>query len=145
MTTAKTTSPDGVDSLCNPFVAFWTEAWQKSTELTQAAFQGMTKAGEWDKLRRQWSAALSTTLDNYMRSPAFLENMRRNMEMITEWQSHMDDWARDLSRLTGLPHVSDVSGLFDRLKQNQEAILAQLSAIEKRLQAMEERSQGRGS
>ena len=145
MTTEKTTAPDGLDSLCNPFVAFWRDAFQKSTELTQAAFQSMTQVGEWDKLRRQWPQALSTTLDNYMRSPAFLDNMRRNMEMFTQWQSHMDDWARDLSRLTGMPRINDIAGLFDRLRQNQEAILAQLSAIEKRLQAMEERSQGRSS
>jgi hypothetical protein len=57
--------------------------------------------------------------------------------MLTQLKGTAEDLARDFSRATGVPRISDISGLFERTRIGQEAMLARLTAIEERLANLE--------
>ncbi len=77
--------PSGEEWTSNPFSAFteqWFEAWQRANALCQQNAEGV--ALFWDpRLRSAWFAHLSSMLDNYMRSPAFLELMQHSLRTVT--------------------------------------------------------------
>jgi hypothetical protein len=129
------------DGVTNPFIQPWMEFWsrtiEQSQEQTSAVLEAMQGAPDLETLRRRWLDSLSKNIDMFMRSPAFLEAMRRNFEAMTEMKSHSEEAAQNLARETGIPRISDVSGLFERLRLAQEVILDRLSAIERRLEAIE--------
>ncbi len=69
----------------NPFIAFteqWLETWQRVNALGLQNLQGITLFGD-PRLRSCWMAGLSHAMDNYMRSPAFLELMQQSLEVMT--------------------------------------------------------------
>jgi hypothetical protein len=72
-----------------------------------------------------------------MRTPAFLESMRRSHQAIHEFKGNAEDLAQEVARETGIPRLPDLSGLFERIQIGQEAIQARLTAIERRLEALE--------
>jgi hypothetical protein len=137
MTTATTTKPNGTESEFQPLVEFWTKFIEQSTEQTQALLAGFKETSDPAALRRLWLDSMARSLDVYMRTPAFLDGVRRNYEMMTQLKGAAEDFARDVSRTTGIPRVSDISGLFERLRIGQEAILARLAEIEHRLEGLE--------
>ena len=102
-------------------------------------FDAIEEVSDPAALRQQYFDALAENLDQAMRTPAFLEGMRRNFEMLTQLKGTSEDVARDVARATGIPRVNDISGLFERLRIGQDAILARLAAIEERLTALEHR------
>ena len=80
---------------------------------------------------------LGRSLDAYMRSPAFLEAMQRNLKVMTDVKSLQDQVVQDVARHIGIPLASDIYGLFERLHSVEQTILKQLKAIDGRLTAIE--------
>jgi hypothetical protein len=137
MTTETTNPTNGHEPAPHALLDFWSKAVEQSVEQTQALLEGFRSAADPAALRRHWLDTLAKGLDTTMRSPAFLETMRRNLEMMTQLKCTSEDWARDVTRSTGIPRITDISGLFERLQIGQEAILARLAAIEQRLETLE--------
>ncbi len=137
MSTTNHTAPEFPPTDFSPLMEFWSGCFGQFTEQSQALLAGMKEASDPAALRRLWLDSLAKSLDYYMRSPAFLDSVRRNYEMVTQLKGAAEDLARDVSRGTGIPRISDISGLFERLRIGQEAILTRLSAIEERLEALE--------
>ncbi len=133
--TDKKEQPDNQANGFEPLLDYWRDYIEQSSsqmDAMMAAFKG-----DPSDLRRMWLDSLSKNLDAYMRSPIFLESMRRNMETLTQLKSTGEDWARDFSRSTGIPRIPDISGLFERLQIGQDTILKRLDTIEKRLAEVE--------
>ena len=60
----------------------WLKTWQQANALSQMNLAGV--ALFWDpQLRSRWLTQLSRVLDDYMRSPAFLELMQHSLRTIT--------------------------------------------------------------
>jgi hypothetical protein len=137
MTTPTTTPGNGHESPARPLAEFWSQCLAQSGEQVQAVLDGMKEMMDPAALRRRWLEAVSQNLEQYMRTPAFLDGLRRNLEMTTQVKSLTEEWAAAFNRITGIPRMADVSALFERLKTGQEAILARLAAIERRLEALE--------
>jgi len=137
MATVNDTQADTYEAVCQPLFDFWKSCAEQGSEQFQGLLSGARETADPQALRRRWLDALGQSLDNYLRTRAFLEAMHRNLEMTTQLKSTAEDWARDFSRSTGIPRLSDISGLFARLQIGQEAILARLGAIEHRLEALE--------
>jgi hypothetical protein len=137
MSTANPSTPNGTDTTPWPLVEFWTKFIDQNAEQTQTLLNGFKEGCDPAALRRLWLDSLANSMDCYMRSPAFLESMRRNNEMMTHLKESADDVARDVARATGIPRINDISGLFERLQIGQEAILTRLKAIEDRLDSLE--------
>jgi hypothetical protein len=120
-----------------PWMDFWSKTIEQSKEQTAVLLEAMQGVPDAEVLRRRWLDSLAQNLDTFLRSPSFLEAMRRNFEGMTEMKSHGEEAAQGIARETGIPRLPDVSGLFERLRLAQEVILDHLSAIERRLEAIE--------
>ena len=75
----------GSEWIPNPAIALmrqWLEIWQRTLTLCGDT-DGIALFWNPRQLRNQWLADLSQTMDNYMRSPAFLELIRYNLRAMT--------------------------------------------------------------
>jgi hypothetical protein len=93
--------------------------------------------GDPQQLQRRWLEILSKNIDGYLRSPAFLEAMQRNLKAMTDLKAFQDQIVQDFARHVGVPLASDIQGLFERLHSVEYSILGRLKAIEKRLATIE--------
>ena len=131
------TQTNGQDAVLKPLLDFWSEWIEQSQEQTKVLLDSMKRAGDLAGLRHLWLESVGKSLEATMRTPAFLEAMRRQFDVMTHLHSSAEDSARDFARVTGIPRINDISGLFERLQSGQEAILTRLAAIEERLKALE--------
>jgi hypothetical protein len=124
-------------------VQTWADLWAKyveaSTDYTKVLLESASGDGPADleSLRRRWLDALGKGMDAYLRTPAFLELLHRQFDAMTLAKGTADDVAKEVARNIGFPHLDDVAGLFERLQIGQEAIQARLTAIDRRLDALE--------
>jgi hypothetical protein len=135
------------DAFFHPWMDFWSRCLEQGREQTQVLLDSLSGTRDAEALRRRWLESLAQSLDSFLRSPAFLEAMRRNFELITEVKSNSEEVAQEVARTTGLPRLPDISGLFERLRLAQDVILDRLTAIERRLEALEahdRNAKGRG-
>jgi hypothetical protein len=77
-------------------------------------------------------------MDAYMRSPAFLQTMKQNTDLMIKIKRQSDDLTAEFARNANIPTAADISGLFERLHSVEEAILNRLARIEDRLQTIEQ-------
>ena len=117
--------------------SFWTQWLEQSTRGTQALLEAMQTAGDPQQLQRRWLEAVSRSLDEFMRTPPFLELLRNNLKSITDMKGLQDQVVQDTARHFGLPLAADITGLFKRLHSTEQNIVNRLQAIEERLKAIE--------
>ena len=120
-----------------PFAAFWTNYLEQTDANGKAMLECFQTLGDPQQLQKRWLETLGRSLDAYMRSPAFLEAMQRNLKVMTDVKSLQDQVVQDVARHIGVPLASDVYGLFERLHSVEQTILKQLKAIDGRLTAIE--------
>jgi hypothetical protein len=142
MTTQPSGTTNGDDFLFKPMMNLWFEGVRQAANQTQAVLDGANESLDLKALRQRWLEALTEGLDTFMRSPVFLEGMKRHFEMMSQLKSTQEHVAGDVSRSTGIPRISDISGLFERLQIAQETVLDRLQAIEYRLQRLENKGGG---
>src|SRR5947209_13036395 len=97
------TQSNGAESTMKPLLDFWSEWAEQNQEQTRTLLEGFKGATDVKALRQFWLNSLSDSLDGYMRTPAFLEGMRRNFEAMTRLKSAGEEVARDVARATGVP------------------------------------------
>ena len=85
------------------------------------------------------TGAMTKSIEAYMRTPAFLESMRRNAEAMTATKVTSELAKREFARQSGMPHIEDISGLYDRLETAHEVLLGRLQSIEDRLEAIDKK------
>jgi hypothetical protein len=119
--------------------SFWSQWFSQANDQARAILDAMRGAGEPQAMQKRWLDAMAQTLDGFMRSPAFLEAMQRNMKMMTDLKTLQDQVVQDVARHTGAPLASDITGLFERLDSAERNIQNRLKAIEARLKAIEAR------
>ncbi len=117
--------------------SFWTQWLEQSTRGTQALLEAVQTAGDPHQLQRRWLDAVARSLDDFMRTPTFLEILKNNLKAITDLKGMQDQVVQDTARHFGLPLAADITGLFERLHSTEQTILNRLQAIEDRLKAME--------
>ena len=117
--------------------SFWTQWLEQSSRGTQALLEVMHAAGDPQQIQRRWLDAVSRSLDDFMRTPTFLELLKNNLKAITDLKSLQDQAIQDTARQFGLPLAADITGLFERLHSTEQTILKKLNDIEERLKAIE--------
>ncbi len=128
------------DTVADSLLNFWSKCIEQNAEQTEDMVKYFRGESDLPGLRRMWLESLSKSLDTYMRSPAFLQTMQRNLETAVQMHSLAEGWARGLTQSTS-PQIPDPSGIFKSLLDVQQAILDRLSAIEKRLAALEKQAE----
>src|SRR5271166_2362007 len=121
----------------NVMASFWAQWLEQSSRGTQAILEVMQTAGDPQQFQRRWLDAVSRSLDDFMRTPAFLELMKNNLKAITDLKGLQDQVVQDTARHFGLPLAADITGLFERLNSTEQNIINRLQAIEERLKAIE--------
>ena len=89
------------------------------------------------RLQARWLEAVSRSLDDFMRTPAFLEILKNNLKAVTDLKGMQNQVVEDTARQFGIPMTADITGLFERLHSTEQTIVSRLQAIEDRLKAIE--------
>jgi hypothetical protein len=80
---------------------------------------------------------MEDSIEGLMRTPAYMETMRRTLKMMTDMKVAQDQVVHGMARHVGMPLAGDITGLFERLHSTEQTILARLGQIEERLGAIE--------
>ena len=134
----KAASPvaDAIDP-ATAITRLWADWFARSNDQARALLDAMRPLGDPQQFQRRWLDAVAQSLDGFMRTPAFLEAMQRNLKMMTDLKALQDRFTRDLARQAGLPTAADITGLFERLNSVEQEVLARLRVIETRLKIVE--------
>ena len=127
----------GFDPMIQPFADFWSSYIQQANDATRELFDGIDGSADVKTWQRRWFDAVSKSMDAYMRSPAFLQAMKQNTDLMIKTKQQADDLTTEFARNANIPTASDISGLFERLHSVEEVILGRLGRIEERLDAIE--------
>jgi hypothetical protein len=127
----------GTDAVVQPWVDYWMKQYEQNTQLTQALMAGVPPQVEPEAIRKEWLGTMSKSIEAFMRTPTFLEGMRQNSEAITATKITSELAKQELARQAGVPHIQDISGLYDRLETAHEVLLQRLQKIEDRLTGIE--------
>jgi len=117
--------------------SFWTQWLEQSSRGTQALLEVMQGVGDPQQLQRRWLDAMSRSLDDFMRTPTFLQLVGNNLKAVTDLKGMQDQVIQDTARHFGMPLAADITGLFERLHSTEQNIINRLLAIEERLKAIE--------
>jgi hypothetical protein len=90
------TQTNGQETVLNPLLNFWSEWIERSQEQTKVLLDSMQGADDLTGLRHLWLESVGKSLEAYMRTPAFLEAMRRHFDVMTHLKGTTEDAARDL-------------------------------------------------
>lgn len=134
---AQTGTTSGMDAMIQPWMDYWMSCFEQNNQWTQSLLAGAPPNVDPAAIRAQWLAAMSKSIEGYLRSPTFLETMRRNAEAMTATKVTSDLAKLEVARQAGVPHIEDIRGLYDRLETAHEVVLERLQMIEKRLEAIE--------
>jgi methyl-accepting chemotaxis protein len=126
--------------LMEPFYDWWRNYAQQVNNDTEVLLKHLREGSSLPELHQSWLAALTQSLDSYMRSPAFLESMKNNLQTAIQAREQINDASQEVARNAQIPTLNDISGLFERLKSVEAEVIRRLDRIEKRLQAMEEKA-----
>jgi hypothetical protein len=126
------------DPVVKPFIDFWSDYVKQANDVARELLEGIDDGTDVKSLQRKWFDAVAKSMDAYMRSPAFLQTMKRNTDTIVKVKRRTDDLATEVARNANIPTANDISGLFERLRSVEETILSQLGRVEQRLQSIEE-------
>ena len=143
-------APDAAADPAAAVAAFWTQWLEQSGRGAQALMEMMQSAGDPQQVlgamqsavdpqqvQRHWLDAVSRSLDDFMRSPAFLELMKQNLKTVTDLKGLQNQVTQGTAHELGMPLAGDIAGLFERLQSTEHRILDRLRAIEDRLKAIE--------
>lgn len=132
-------APETTADAAATLFSFWTQWMEQSARGTQAMLEAMHSVGDTQKIQRNVLDPIATSIEEFMRTPVFLEAMKRNLKVVTDLKRLQDQVLKDSARQVGAPMAADITGLFDRLHSTEETIIARLKAIEDRLKAIEDR------
>jgi hypothetical protein len=132
------------DYPANPFLEMWSKYLEQSGVQTQAAIEGLQSFADPQRIQQSWLDALASSLESFMRTPAFLEALKINFKTMTDMKKMQDQVIEDTARQIGVPLATDIHGLFERLNVLEQSILARLSAIEEKLESLEPKTSKRG-
>ncbi len=134
-----TETPDANQQIVQPWIEYWLNLVEQNTQWTQSLMAGAPQNVDPAVIRQEWLGAMSKSIEAYMRTPTFLEGMKRHSETMTATKVTSELAKLEMARQAGIPHIEDISGLYDRLETANEVVLQRLHTIDQRLEAIEEK------
>lgn len=128
---AKAASP------ATPITQLWADWFAQSNDQARVLMDAVRSLCDPEQIQRRWLDAVVQSVDGFMRSPAFLEAIRRNLKMMTDLKGLQDQFTQGFARLVGIPAAADITGLFERLNSAEQEILARLRVIETRQKSID--------
>lgn len=127
------------DPVMQPFLDFWASCLEDYNQQTKSMLDGLRLGRDPQTWKRRWLDALSASSDAYMRSPAFLELMRKNSDFSSKAKTQVNQVTKQAAKTLGIPHASDVGALIEQVRETEGHILERLGKLECRLEALESR------
>ena len=132
---------EGPTSTVDPardFLEFWRNYFEQTAIQTRILLEGMQGGKSLEQLNSQWLDSLSQSLEDFMRTPAFLEVLKQSIRRMIDLKLAQDQqMTQSMAGGAGLPQAADVAGVFDRVRSAERTVLTRLSGIEDRLAAIE--------
>lgn len=125
------------DPVMRPIADFWSNYVNQVNETTRELFAGFENGSQLKTWNRKWMEALAQSMDAFMRTPAFLQGIKRHTESAVQIKRKADDLVSEMARNANIPTANDISGLFERLKSTEDAILRRLNQIDNRMAEVE--------
>jgi predicted component of type VI protein secretion system len=142
MSPTETQSPTNPTTPVDPAISlasFWAQWLEQSSRGTQALLEAMQTLGDPQQIQSRWLDAVARSLEDFMRTPAFLELIKNNLKTITDLKNMQNQIVQDTARQIGVPMTGDITGLFERLHSVEQTILQRLDALEARLHRLEQK------
>lgn len=139
---AAANEPDGTTPTTDPareFLEFWKNYFEQTAIQTRVLLEGMQGGKSLDQMRNQWLGSLSESLDQFMRTPAFLDVLKQTLKRMVDLKLLQDQMAQAAVQQTGTAQAADVAGVHERVRGVEQALLARLDSLDDRLRAIEAR------
>jgi len=133
----RTETASGADPCVQPYLDFWTGYFHQATESTRKMLESAGGGADPRAWQRRWLETVRRSMDAYLRSPLFLKAMKQNLEAAIKMKMQVDDLHKEFARNANIPTAADISGLFERLRTVEDAILTRLTEIDERLETIE--------
>lgn len=134
------TEEEGPTSTTDPaldFLEFWRNYFEQTAIQTRILLESMQGGKSLEHLHSQWLTALSKSLEDFMRTPAFLEVLKQSIRRMIDLKLAQDQMTRSMPPGAGRSQAADVAGVFDRVRSAEQKVLTRLTGIEDRLAAIE--------
>jgi len=129
--------PISADDPARDFLEFWRNYFEQTAIQTRILLESMQGGEPLQQLHSQCLDSLSKSLEDFMRTPAFLEVLKQSFRRMIDLKLAQDKMTQSVAGGAGLPVPADVSGVFERVHSAEQRVLSHLTAIEDRLAAIE--------
>jgi len=119
------------------FLEFWRNYFEQTAIQTRILLESMQGGEPLEQLQSQWLTSLSKNLEDFMRTPVFLEVLKQSIRRMIDLKLAQDQMTRSVAPGAELPQTADVAGVFDRVRSAEQKVLTRLTGIEDRLAAIE--------
>jgi len=119
------------------FHDFWRDYFEQTAIQTRILLESMQGGKSPEQLHSQWLASLSQSLDDFMRTPAFLEVFKQSIRRMIDLKLAQDQMTQSAVGGAGVHLAADVAGVYERVHSAERKVLTRLTAIEERLAAIE--------
>lgn len=140
----------------DPFTAFWRDVWAKAGAPApgqQPGFPGIPAMPQGfpgfispEVARRMQAAffdAMAQYADQYMRSPEFLESMKKSMDQALQLRRQMDDFLKANLASTMAPISTGANAeILDAIRRTESMLKQELSELRSRLDRLESARSG---
>jgi hypothetical protein len=115
----------------------WTDWLEQFNAQCRAIWEGFENAGDQHLLRRRWLEFWTKAMDQYLKSPAFLELMQRSLKTMTDLEASRDELVRQFAHQIGIALSTDIHELCDSIRDTDNALQSRLDTIERRLERID--------
>lgn len=97
----------------------------------------MDREGGSEGVYQRWLDALTQSLDGFMRTPAFLQAMRLNIQTMVEFKRRQSQFEQSADCSSSARIADELANLGERLRGMEQTMLQRLAVVEERLAAIE--------
>ena len=129
-------NPFGASS--DPFTKFWTDCASKMMSAGFAPNNASLSEDGLKQMRRAFFDAWAHHCDEFMRSPAFLEGMKKAMDGALAFREQLNEFMTRALHEAQVPARSDTDSIMLVLRSLEERVLDRLDRLEDRVAAIED-------
>lgn len=125
------TSPD-------PFTKFWSDCVSKMTGTGFAPAASNLSDDAMKQMRRAFFDAWANHCDEFLRSPAFLEGMKKAMDGALAFREQLNEFMTQALHHAQAPARTDTDSIMLVLRSLEERVLVRLDRLERRVASLED-------
>jgi len=124
----------------DPFTKFWTDCASKMTGAGMAPSPAQVSDDAMKQMRRAFFDAWAHHCDEFMRSPAFLDGMKKAMDGALAFREQLNEFMTRALHEGQAPARSDTDSIMLVLRSLEERVLDRLDRLEERVASIDDGS-----